>query len=107
MVHDRASRRIKMRRAVLALISAALPFADFDGSAVQAQSIMRSPSINVGSRLPTLNPTGTPPLKSNPPRNTGHDIRQTPPHPKDIPRLQLRLSRQRRPMPGPASLIVG
>src|SRR3982074_1261858 len=65
MVHDRASRRIKMRRALLALISAALPFAYFDGSAVQAQSIMRSPSINVGSRIPTINPTVTPRINSN------------------------------------------
>jgi subtilisin family serine protease len=54
-----------MRRALLALISAALPFAYFDGSAVQAQSIMRSPSINVGSRIPTINPTVTPRINSN------------------------------------------
>jgi hypothetical protein len=57
MVHDRASWRIKMRRAALALVSAALPLAYFDGSAVQAQSIMRSPNINVGSRIPSISVT--------------------------------------------------
>ena len=45
-----------MRRAVLLLTAAALPFASLDGSAVQAQSIMRSPSINIGSRIPTISP---------------------------------------------------
>src|SRR3984885_9711486 len=56
MVHDRDSWRTKMRRAVLLLTAAALPFASLDGSAVQAQSIMRSPSINIGSRIPTISP---------------------------------------------------
>jgi subtilisin family serine protease len=56
MVHDRDSWRTKTRRAVLLLTAAALPFASFDGSAVQAQSIMRSPSINIGSRIPTISP---------------------------------------------------
>jgi hypothetical protein len=57
MVHDRANWRMKMRRAAtLALTSAALSFAYLGGSAVQAQSIMRSPSISVSSRIPSITP---------------------------------------------------
>jgi len=56
MVHDRDSWRLKIRRAALVLTTAALPLACFGGSAVQAQSIMRSPSINIGSRIPTISP---------------------------------------------------
>jgi hypothetical protein len=51
---------MKTRRAALALAVAALPFAYFDGSAVHAQSIMRSPNLNIQSRIPTINPTVTP-----------------------------------------------
>jgi subtilisin family serine protease len=47
-------------RAALALTIAALAFAYFNSSAVQAQSIMRSPNINVGSRIPSINPTVAP-----------------------------------------------
>jgi Subtilase family len=65
MVHDCASWRMKARRAALALLAAALPFADFDGSAVQAQSFMRSPNINVGSRIPSINPTVAPRIDPN------------------------------------------
>jgi len=54
-----------MRRAVLTLAVAALPFAGLDGSAVHAQSAMRSPSINIQSRIPTINPTVTPRINSN------------------------------------------
>jgi hypothetical protein len=49
----------------LALTAAALPLAYLDGSAVLAQSIMRSPSINIGSRIPTINPTVTPRIDAN------------------------------------------
>jgi len=49
----------------MALLSAALPFACLDGSAVHAQSIMRSPSINIGSRIPTINPTVAPRINPN------------------------------------------
>jgi Subtilase family len=57
MVYDRANWRMKMRRAAaLALTSAALSFAYLGGSAVQAQSIMRSPSISVSSRIPSITP---------------------------------------------------
>jgi hypothetical protein len=60
MIHERASRRMKMRRAALALTAAYLSLAYLDGSAVWAQSIMRSPNINVGARIPTITPTVTP-----------------------------------------------
>ena len=43
--------------AVLALIAAAWLFASFDSAAVQAQSIMRSPSLNIAPRLPRINPS--------------------------------------------------
>jgi subtilisin family serine protease len=54
MVHDRANWRMKARHAALVLTAAALPFACFGGSAVQAQSIMRSPNLNIGSRMPNI-----------------------------------------------------
>jgi len=56
---------MKTRRAAVALVVAALPFAYFDGSAVHAQSIMRSPNLNIQSRIPTLNPTITPRIDPN------------------------------------------
>src|SRR5260370_13987499 len=57
MAHDRVKWRVKTRRGALALTVAALPFAYQGGSAVQAQSIMRSPNLNIQSRIPTINPT--------------------------------------------------
>ncbi len=57
MAHDRVNWRLKTRRAALALAVAASPFAYQGGSAVQAQSIMRSPNLNIQSRIPTINPT--------------------------------------------------
>src|ERR1700737_296965 len=60
MIHDRSNWRMKMRRAALALIATALPLSFLDGSAVRAQSIMRSPSIHIDSRIPTINPAITP-----------------------------------------------
>jgi subtilisin family serine protease len=56
MVHDRADWRSKTRRAALALTLAALPFVYLDGASVHAQSIMRSPNLNIGSRIPSINP---------------------------------------------------
>jgi subtilisin family serine protease len=55
MIHDRASWRIGARRAALALIIAALPLVYLGVAAVHAQSIMRSPNINLGTRVPSLN----------------------------------------------------
>src|SRR5712671_4999794 len=60
MAHDRVNWRVKTRRAALALTVAALPFAYPGGSAVQAQSVMRAPNLNIQSRIPTINPTVVP-----------------------------------------------
>jgi len=59
MTNNGANRRIKIRRGAIALIAAILPFATFANSAALAQSIMRSPSINIPSRIPTINPNLT------------------------------------------------
>jgi len=55
MVHDGANWRMKARRAALPLIAAVLPIAALGGSAVQAQNMMRSPSLNISSRIPSIN----------------------------------------------------
>jgi subtilisin family serine protease len=60
MVHDRANWRIKIPRAALALAVVALPLAYLDSPSVRAQAFMRSPSISIGSRIPTITPTVTP-----------------------------------------------
>src|SRR3979490_2750554 len=65
MVHDRANWRSKTRRAALALTVAALPFACLDGASVYAQSIMRSPNLNIGSRIPSINSTVMPRIDPN------------------------------------------
>src|SRR5229473_2426879 len=57
MVQHRADWRCKTRRVARALAIAALPLACLDGAAVHAQSVMRSPSINVGSRVPSIDTT--------------------------------------------------
>src|SRR5215203_2149979 len=64
MVHDRANRLIRMRRVALALTAAVLSFAYPGIPAVHAQSVMRSPNLNIQSRMPTINPTVTP--RTNP-----------------------------------------
>jgi subtilisin family serine protease len=63
MIHDRASWRMTARRA--ALISTALAFVCLAGSAVHAQSFMRSPTINIESRIPAINPTVAPRVNPN------------------------------------------
>jgi len=65
MVHDRDIWRSKTRRAALALTVAALPFVGPDGAAVHAQSIMRSPNLNIGSRIPSINSTVMPRIDPN------------------------------------------
>src|SRR6267378_6729885 len=60
MVRDPANWPTKTRRAVLALSVAALPFGYLDGATVHAQSIMRSPNLNIGARIPSINPTVAP-----------------------------------------------
>ena len=57
MVDDGANWRIIVTRAVLTSIAAAWLFASFAGMAVQAQSIMRTPNLNVAPRLPRINPS--------------------------------------------------
>jgi subtilisin family serine protease len=57
MVNDRAKWRMKARDAALALtVAVAAMVACFDGSAVHAQSIMRTPSLNIGPRITRINP---------------------------------------------------
>jgi subtilisin family serine protease len=56
MVHDRADWRKKMRRAALVLTAVILPFACLGGPAIHAQSIMRSPNLNIGARAPSFSP---------------------------------------------------
>ena len=65
MIHDGTNWRMTVRRAAMALISVALPLAGLEGSAVHAQSFMRSPSINIESRVPTINPTVAPRVNPN------------------------------------------
>ncbi len=57
MIDDGAGWRMKVRRAAPSLIAAILPFGSFANSAVHAQNMMRSPSINIQSRVPSINPT--------------------------------------------------
>jgi len=65
MVHDRASWRMKTRRAALVLIAGASLFAYLAGTAVWAQSFMRSPSLNIGSRIPSITPSVGPRVNPN------------------------------------------
>jgi hypothetical protein len=60
MVHDSPDRLMKTRRAALILSATLLPLMTFAASAVHAQSIMRTPNLNVGARTPTINPTVAP-----------------------------------------------
>ena len=60
MVHDGPNWLMKTRRAALILSAALLPLMAFAASAVHAQSIMRTPNLNIGARTPTINPTVTP-----------------------------------------------
>jgi len=57
MIDDFASWRIKIRRAIPALITVLLSFVYFGGPAVEAQTAMRSPTINIPSRTPSINAT--------------------------------------------------
>jgi subtilisin family serine protease len=54
MVHDGANWRMKARRAALPLIAAVLTIAALDGSSVRAQNMVRSPNLNIGSRIPSI-----------------------------------------------------
>jgi Subtilase family len=65
MLHDSANWRMTARRVTLALTAAALPLAGLDAPAIHAQSIMRSPTISVQSRIPSINPNVGPRINPN------------------------------------------
>jgi subtilisin family serine protease len=65
MLDDRANWRMKTRRAAVLLTTAAALFASLDVSRLYAQSIMRTPNLNIGSRVPSINPTVTPRIDPN------------------------------------------
>src|SRR5580704_1519132 len=65
MLHDRANWRMTARRVALALTAAALPLAGLDAPAIHAQNIMRSPTISVQSRIPSINPNVGPRINPN------------------------------------------
>ncbi|HKS17908.1 MAG TPA: S8 family serine peptidase [Bradyrhizobium sp.] len=49
----------------MALVIATLPFACFDAPAALAQSIMRTPNLNIDTRVPTINPNVAPRVDPN------------------------------------------
>jgi hypothetical protein len=55
MVHDPVNWLLKVRRTALALALVTVPLGCLDSPAVHAQSIMRSPNLNIGSRAPSIN----------------------------------------------------
>jgi subtilisin family serine protease len=57
MFHDRMSWLVETRRAALMLSAALLSLTVFESSPALAQSTMRSPNLNLGSRVPSINPT--------------------------------------------------
>jgi hypothetical protein len=65
MVDDRANWRMMARRAAFTVIATALPLCGLGGSAVHAQSAMRTPSFNIPSRIPTISPAVTPHINPN------------------------------------------
>ena len=62
MTRDPVNRRIK---AAMTFAAALLPLACVAGSAVHAQSIMRTPSLHIDSRVSTINPTVAPRINPN------------------------------------------
>jgi subtilisin family serine protease len=60
MVHDRKRWRLRTLRTVGALSAALLPLIALGAPVVHAQSLMRTPNLNVGARVPTINPTVAP-----------------------------------------------
>ena len=57
--------RMRTRHAALVLSAAALPLLALGASVVHAQSIMRTPSLHIDSRVPTINPTVAPRITPN------------------------------------------
>jgi subtilisin family serine protease len=69
MFHDGPSWLMKTRRRVLILSAALLPLIAFAASESRAQSVMRTPNLNVGSRVPAINtvaPRTTPNIAARP-----------------------------------------
>ena len=62
MTRDPVNRRIKTAVTVAAVL---LPLACLGGSLVHAQSIMRSPSLHIDSRVSTINPVIAPRVNPN------------------------------------------
>jgi subtilisin family serine protease len=60
MVDDGVNWRRMTRRAALLLAAAVVPLVVPGAPAVQAQSIMRTPSLHIDSRVPSINPTVAP-----------------------------------------------
>jgi len=60
MVDDGVNWRRMTRRAALLLAAAVVPLVAPGAPAVHAQSIMRTPSLHIDSRIPTINPTVAP-----------------------------------------------
>ena len=75
MIQNGASWRMKMRRGALALIAAMLPLASFGSSPGLAQSIMRTPNLNLTSRVPTIRPNLAARTNPNVTARVNHDIR--------------------------------
>src|SRR5258707_14478178 len=65
MLDDRVNRLMKSRPVRMALVVAALPFAYLDTPAAHAQSIMRTPNLNIDTRIPTINPNVAPRIDPN------------------------------------------
>jgi hypothetical protein len=56
---------MKTRRVALLLIAVASLYACLSGNAVWAQSFMRSPNLNIGPRIPSINPSVGPRINPN------------------------------------------
>ena len=78
MVHDGANWRMKARRAALPLIVAVLPLTAFDGSSVRAQNMMRTPNLNIGSHIPSIDTVSRTPSIAVPRIDTNIAGRTTP-----------------------------
>ena len=65
MFDNGVSWRMRTRHTVLVLSAAALPLLALGSSVVHAQSIMRTPSLHIDSRVPTINPTVAPRITPN------------------------------------------
>ena len=60
MVHFSVNWQTRTLQAAMALSAVALPLAILGGSVAHAQSIMRTPSLHIDSRVTTINPTVAP-----------------------------------------------